>query len=810
MADLRVKVKADTSNLNKAMTRAGRKVGNLGSQMEKTGSTLSKAVSGPLAGAAAAVGGLAVKAGRAADRLLDIEQQTGLATDTIQEYDAVADRAGVSTQAITGAAEMLNQRMRQLKSDSSNASRAFEELGIATKNQKGELRDNSVIFQEAIDKLSGLENQTKRNKIASQLFGNRWSELAPVLGMGSEQIQKTRQEAQQLGQVMSEDQIKAANKFRQSFDKIGRSVSVLFNKLGAELAPVMQETIIPVFKNQVIPALKSTVSAISTAANKFNNLPEPVKSTAMALTGLAIALPPVAMGAGKILKIAPKAFRAMAASAKISAATTRRALMSTGIGALAVAIGYGVSKAIQHWDKLTSFFEGTGLAPMFKTIGSVAKDALEIVVGAFVATKRKITPVITGIKDIFYDSTSALGEIARDAVSLVVTSFKQLYDRVSTVFSGVTDIIGSVIGYVKNSFEFWYDLLTGDITGAMDALERAVKYMGLGVINAMDTMISTIIESIADFTYYIDKAFGTDMAGALDNASDKVSQFAEQMKGKLGMEEQQKQIDDTKKSLMDFGGALEGIGEQTLSGFGGGESEKDGGSEGSDQSGTQLSKGSKKTGGKSGEMEKQEAAPGMAEMIPEEKLKQQLKNVQKAMEQQRIAEIWEGVGNRISAAGEAMSKSFTKQAKMAGQSAKSMAQFAAKLGNAVSDSISAFIAEGVTAVVSGALKSSSLLGPAAVPIAASAGAAAQALFSSIVPEFAQGGGVKGETVAKLGDYPGAYANPEVAMRMDQIQRMIDGGNGRDNGGQDVEFVMDGEKLKGVQNSNTNRKRRMGL
>ena len=203
------------------------------------------------------------------------------------------------------------------------------------------------------------------------------------------------------------------------------------------------------------------------------------------------------------------------------------------------------------------------------------------------------------------------------------------------------------------------------------------------------------------------------------------------------------------------------------------------------------------------------AAPGMEEMIPEDKLKQQLKNVQNAMQQQRIAEIWEGVGNRISAAGKAMSKSFSKQARMAGKSAKSMAEFAAKLGNAVSDSISAFIAEGVTAVVSGALKSSSLLGPAAVPIAASAGAAAHALFSSIVPEFAEGGGVKGETLAKLGDYPGSYANPEVAMRMDQIERMM--GNGSDNGGsQDVEFVMDGERLKGVQNANANRKKRMGL
>jgi len=806
MADLSVNVRGQTEDLDRALRKTQAKVDKLGGKLEKTGSKLSKSISAPAAAAGAAITGLAVSAGRAADRLLDVEQQTGLTTKAIQEYDAVADRAGVSTQAITGAAEMLNQRMRQLDSDSSNASRAFEELGISTKNQRGELRDNSVIFDEAVQKLSSLENQTKRNKLASQLFGNRWSELAPVLGMGSDKIQEARQEAQSLGQVMSKEQIAAANAFRQSYDQITNSLGTLLNKMGAELAPLLEETIVPVFKEQVIPAFQSAVEFIDKAVTSFNTLPAPVKKTALALTGLAVAMPPVLMGGGKILKVLPKAFRAMAASAKISAATTKRALISTGIGAFAVAIGYAVNKAIKHWDKITAFFKGTGLSGQLESVASVAEDAMEILVGAFVVAKNKVSQALSFVYDLFQDNVGGLKTIAQGAVKMVSHAFSSLYERASTIFSGITDILGSAIGYIKNIFEFWYNLFTGKPEKALGALERAVKFMALGVVQAIDTMISTILETISDFVYYIDKAFGTDMAGALDSASDSVSQFAKGVKEELGLEEQQKSIDNATKSLKEFGGTLEGIGSEALSSMNlsGGEEK----SYSSQEDSSNMEKAQQKGGGQDSKLQKNEQTPGKAQTIPADQLKSQLQQVETAMEEQRIAEIWEGVSQRIGKAGEAMAKSFGQQIRMAGKSAKSMSDFASQIGTAVEDSISAFVAEGVTSVVSGALKANSIAGPAAIPIAAAAGAAAQALFKQVIPEFATGGGVQGETLAKLGDYPGSYANPEVAMRMDQVERMFGGEQGQ--GSQQVEFVLDGTELRALQQADKNRKTRMGL
>lgn len=104
-----------------------------------------------------------------------------------------------------------------------------------------------------------------------------------------------------------------------------------------------------------------------------------------------------------------------------------------------------------------------------------------------------------------------------------------------------------------------------------------------------------------------------------------------------------------------------------------------------------------------------------------------------------------------------------------GSAVSSLIQGGEQAKGAISGLIGALISQGVTAVVSGALLKSASLGPFAVPIAAAAGAAAQALFTRIIPEFADGGIVKGETLALVGEYAGASGNPEVIAPLNKLQ-----------------------------------------
>lgn len=113
---------------------------------------------------------------------------------------------------------------------------------------------------------------------------------------------------------------------------------------------------------------------------------------------------------------------------------------------------------------------------------------------------------------------------------------------------------------------------------------------------------------------------------------------------------------------------------------------------------------------------------------------------------------------------------------MNGETIKSMDDFGKSLYTTVKRTIGALIAEGVAAVVSATLLQSAALGPAAIPIGAAAGVAANALFNAAIPAFANGGIISGPTLGIMGEYPGAKSNPEVVAPLNKLKSMIGGGN----------------------------------
>jgi tape measure domain-containing protein len=125
-----------------------------------------------------------------------------------------------------------------------------------------------------------------------------------------------------------------------------------------------------------------------------------------------------------------------------------------------------------------------------------------------------------------------------------------------------------------------------------------------------------------------------------------------------------------------------------------------------------------------------------------------------------------------------------------------------KLGNAAlqaaRQTISAFIKEGVTGIVSNILKGpiGKALGPLAVPIAGAAGGAAALLFNTLVnkispPKLAKGGLAYAPTLATVGDNPNARVDPEVIAPLSKLRSLLDGAGG---GGMVAEARISGNDL----------------
>jgi len=105
--------------------------------------------------------------------------------------------------------------------------------------------------------------------------------------------------------------------------------------------------------------------------------------------------------------------------------------------------------------------------------------------------------------------------------------------------------------------------------------------------------------------------------------------------------------------------------------------------------------------------------------------------------------------------------------------------------------INAMLAEAIAGMIAGEAKKG-IVGL----ITASIGIGALlALWETKVPEFAKGGIVSSPTVAMVGEYPNAHSNPEVITPLSKLKEMIGGA-----GTGEVVFRIDGTQLVGVLNN----------
>ena len=164
------KVSAVASKVSEATAKAAQKT---------------KALSTAAAGALTGIVGMAYKAATLSDDLNTMAKQSGFTTAELQKMQYAADRIDVSMETIVGAAQKMTNKLR-------TSEKTFNELGIATRDLNGNFRSTSDIFNDTINYLSSIENETERDTIAMELFGKSANELAGVIDDGGADIQRAQ------------------------------------------------------------------------------------------------------------------------------------------------------------------------------------------------------------------------------------------------------------------------------------------------------------------------------------------------------------------------------------------------------------------------------------------------------------------------------------------------------------------------------------------------------------------------------------------------------------------------------------------
>lgn len=364
-------------------------------------SKLSKDLSNKLKGACTAVGigfgAVTATAGvlinktiEAGDRIDKMSQKIGMSRQAFQEWDFIMSQNGGSVESLQMGYKALANQMGGVQKGSKDSIGYFKKLGVAVKDNHGQLRKQEDVFNDTVRALQNMKNPTEKAIIANKLFGKSAIEMKPLLNQTSESVDTLRKRANDLGMVLSDEAVDASVKLTDSIDAIQRSFSAFGNQIGAQLVPYVQQ-----LADELINHLPQIKSALNPVLNGLSNtikfLMEHINGVIFVATACLSTFLAYKAINGVITTI--KTLQTIIQAVTVAQGLWNAVMIANPIGLIATGIGLliaGIVLLIKNWDtvkqktvefatvavqKIQSMWEK--IKPIFEKIAKMAKIAFQ-------------------------------------------------------------------------------------------------------------------------------------------------------------------------------------------------------------------------------------------------------------------------------------------------------------------------------------------------------------------------------------------------------------------------------------------------
>ena len=222
----------DTDAANQSIQKTDKKVEGLGEKFKKGVGTVAK-WGAALGGAALAAGAAITKAAKDEAENLDVIDKAsirmGISAESYQELAYAAGLCGVEMSTMEKAAKKLE--------------------------------GTDLNMEDALNQLMAISDETERTQAAIDMFGESVAyQMTPLLQQGADGMAAMKQEANDLGLVMSQDTVSAGAEMNDMFSKVEQSMGTLKAGLVADLMPYVMEALQWVIDH--MPEIRETVSKV--------------------------------------------------------------------------------------------------------------------------------------------------------------------------------------------------------------------------------------------------------------------------------------------------------------------------------------------------------------------------------------------------------------------------------------------------------------------------------------------------------------------------------------------------------------------
>lgn len=383
-------------------------------------------------GVLTALGGAAYKAAQSADDLNTLAKQTGFTTDELQKMQYAAERIDVPMETITGAAAKMTKQL-------SESEGKFEALGVTTRNADGSFRAVNDIFYDTVQALSEIPNETERDVKSMEIFGKSANDLAGIIDDGGASLHALGEEAENLGVIIPQDQIDAANQLNDEIDKLKAEGMGAFAALGTEVVEM------------VLPYIPKVAEAIEKVIQFIKELDPDVLKMAVSVLAVVAAISPL---------------------------LTALSGMASGISAVTSAITFLLANPL-----VALIAAITALVVLIATKGDEIQGVL----------KR----LDDWLQNVFAkDFTQVFGPIIGNYLNAFVANIRNMWNAVQQILNGLIDFIRGVF---TGDWDRAWRGVQQIFAGIFDGLVAIAKAPLNGIIGLLNSAISGINSLIEDF-----------------------------------------------------------------------------------------------------------------------------------------------------------------------------------------------------------------------------------------------------------------------------------------------------------------------
>lgn len=526
---------------NKSISKTEEKAKSTHSTLADGIATAAKWGTAIVGGATAAASGLtalATSSAATADNVDKMSQKIGVSREAYQELDFICSQSGMEVDKLQNGMKSLVSAMDGAASGTSSNIEQFNKLGISVTDANGNMRSSEDVMWETFSALQGMENQTEKARLATELFGKSGTELMPLLNGASGSIDEMKQQAHDLGLVLSDESIDAGVSLTDTMDQMKRSLSGVVTRLGAELMPILQQVCQAVidympqiisFFDELSPIFSQAFSEImptlmELAQQLIPPIIELLKQLMPVISSLLKAIAPIIVQlAEKLLPILVQVIEQLLPPFMeilnslmpllntifqlvqpfidliLQLLEPFATLISTALAPLITKLAELLNDLLQPlipaFNEIASILSSTlqpvfeALAPVFDLLTDALSPLFELLSMLLNAILPALTPVIKILADVFSNVLGLAIKGISGAIESLTGIFNGLIDFIDGVFSGnwdkawngILEIFKNVLNLIPNAVEFIINGAIGMINGLFDGINWAIEWAGLEI-----------------------------------------------------------------------------------------------------------------------------------------------------------------------------------------------------------------------------------------------------------------------------------------------------------------------------------------